>query len=238
MYSAIKENSCGTNSDYQSCSFTNKGCKTSNNTENLGEYWCGKYTDVDYTKLGWYEKQSTPSLDLILKTKVAKNALIFNVGAGATTLIDDLLQHGYSNLIANDISSCALNNIKQRLGEKQNQVQFIVDDLVNPTKLNKLPKVDVWNDRAVLHFFIDEKDQDPYFRLLKGKLNNKGFVILAEFNLEGAATCSGLPVKRYSAQMLQEKLGKEFTLITNFDYDYTMPSGAIRKYVYTLFQRK
>ena len=221
-----------------SCSITDKGCRTTvNPNENLGEYWCGKYTDVDYKKLGWYEEESKPSLDLIEACNLPKNAVIFNVGAGATTLIDSLLAKGYTNLIANDISSCALNNIKKRIGEKQSKVQFIVDDLVHPTELNDLPKVDLWNDRAVLHFFTDEKDQKAYFDLLHQKVKKGGFVILSEFNLQGATECSGLPVKRYDAKMLQEKLGNEYRLLQQFDYDYTMPSGEIRKYIYTLFQR-
>ena len=230
-------NSCNTTPEKTSCSITDTGCKTTNNTDNLGEYWCGKYTDVDYKKLGWYEEISSPTLKLIEKTNLKKDAIIFSVGAGSTTLIDTLLDKDYSNLIANDISSCALNNIKKRIGEKQNNVQFIVDDLVNPSILNKLPKVDLWNDRAVLHFFIEKNDQDSYFKLLKDKVKKNGFVILAEFNLQGATKCSGLPVKRYNTQMLQKKLGNDFKLIDNFDYDYTMPSGEIRKYVYTLFKR-
>ena len=231
-------NSCSSNTEQTSCSITDKGCSTSSDkTNNLAEYWCEKYTDVDYKKLGWYEKEAKPTIDLIAKTKVSKNAVIFNVGAGSTTLIDDLLAKGYSNLIANDISSCALNNIKKRIGDKQNQVKFITDDLVNPTTLNKLPQIDVWNDRAVLHFFTEEKDQNTYFKLLKEKVKKNGFVILAEFNLQGATKCSGLDVKRYDAQMLQEKLGADFALLENFDYDYTMPNGENRKYVYTLFKR-
>ena len=231
--------SCNTNEKKQtSCSTIDVGCKTSNNTENLGEYWCGKYTNVDYKKLGWYEQESTPSLALIQKANPKKNATIFTAGAGSTTLIDSLVSAGYTNLIANDISSCALKNIKNRLGEKQHQVDFIVDDLVNPTVLNELPQIDIWNDRAVMHFFTEEKDQDAYFNLLKEKVKTKGFVLLAEFNLEGATTCSGLPVRRYSKEMLQEQLGIDFNLIESFNYDYTMPNGEIRKYIYALFQRR
>ena len=62
-------------------------------------------------------------------------------------------------------------------------------------------------------------------------------IILAEYNLDSADKCSGLPVHRYNAALLQEKLGEEFNLITSFDYEYTMPSGDLRTYVYTLFQR-
>ncbi len=228
--------SCQTNKE-SSCSITDKGCKTSNSTENLAEYWCGKYTDVDYKTLGWYEEEATPSIDLILETNVAKNAVIFSVGAGSTTLIDSLLDKGYTNLIANDISSCALKNIKKRIGEEQQKVEFIVDDLVNPTLLNDLQQVDVWNDRAVLHFFTDKKNQDTYFDLLHQKVKKNGFVILSEFNLDGATMCSGLPVKRYDEAMLQNKLGNDYKLLKSFNHDYTMPNGEVRKYVYTLFQR-
>lgn len=230
--------SCNTNKKKStSCSVTDEGCKTSTSTAYLGEYWCAMYTDVDITKLGWYEEESSPSLELIKKTKLPKEAIQFHVGAGSTTLIDSLVDEGYANLIVNDISSCALNKIKSRIGERQDKVQWVVDDLVNPTVLENLPKVDLWNDRAVLHFFTKEKDQDTYFKLLNEKVKEKGFVILSVFNLDGATKCSGLDVKRYNATMLQEKLGKAYQMLESFNHSYTMPNGEDRPYVYALFQR-
>ncbi len=233
------KNTCNSNPEKStSCSLSDEGCKTSTSKDNLGEYWCSMYTDVDITKLGWYEDESTPSLQLIEKSNIAKNALILNVGAGSTTLIDSLLEKGYTNIIANDISSCALNKIKNRVGEKQESVQWVVEDLMNPSELDTISQVHLWNDRAVLHFFVEEKDQDAYFKLLNEKVKKEGFVILAVFNLEGANMCSGLPVKRYNAEMLQEKLGKTYLLKDSFNHMYTMPNGEDRSYVYTLFQRK
>jgi len=224
--------SCGMDDKNSSC------CSNPNEeAKNLGEYWCDIYTDVDISTLGWYEKESKPSLELITQCGLPKNAKMFNPGCGASTLIDSLLALDYSNLIANDISSCALNKIKKRIGTKAEQVQWYVEDLINPNDLLDLPQLDLWHDRAVLHFFIDEKEQNTYFNLLKQKVKNKGFVILATFNLQGATTCSGLPVKRYNTKMLQDKLGINFKLIQNFDYIYTMPNGEVRAYVYTLFQR-
>ncbi|MCF6169173.1 methyltransferase domain-containing protein, partial [Lutibacter sp.] len=187
--------SCNTNKkETTSCNITDEGCKTSNAKEHLGEYWCSMYTDVDITKLGWYEKEATPSLALIKNTKLAKDAKQFHAGAGSTTLIDSLVDEGYTNLIVNDISSCALNKIKHRIRDEQVAVEWVVDDLVNPTKLENMSKVDLWNDRAVLHFFTEEKDQDAYFKLLNEKVKNNGFVILSVFNLNGATKCSGLAV--------------------------------------------
>lgn len=225
----------------ESCSSTNKN-KTCVNSEasetpNKANHWSDVYNDVDITKLGWYEDESTPSLQLIEKCNLAKEDLILNVGSGSTTLIDSLLKNGYTNLIVNDISSKALNKIKDRNVGKDDSVKWIVDDIVNPTELAKIPQVGLWNDRAVLHFFIEEKDQNAYFELLHHKVCKNGYVIIAVFNLEGAKRCSGLPVKRYNEKMLQEKLGAAYKLKDSFNYIYTMPNGDHRNYVYTLFQK-
>lgn len=220
-----------------SCSSKKASCNSIKKDRNIEKHWCDAYTGVDITKLGWYENKSIPTLELIKKSGISKNATILNVGAGATTLIDDLLQKGYTKLIVNDISSCAMENIKARIGNKTENVEFITDDIIHPKYLDKINKVDLWNDRAVLHFFTEEEDQNSYFSLLKQKVKNGGFVILSEFNLQGAKKCSGLDVKRYDSKMLQDKLGKEFQLLEEFDYDYIMPSGNNRKYIYTLFQR-
>jgi SAM-dependent methyltransferase len=200
-------------------------------------HWEKVYSRTAYDKLGWYEKEAAPSLDLIQLCELSKDAKILNVGAGATTFIDDLLKLGYTNLLANDISAPALEVLKNRLNdEHQNNVKFIVDDLTNPKELKKIKDIDVWHDRAVLHFFTDENDQNTYFNLLRKVLNPNGYVIIAVFNLEGALKCSGLDVYRYDAEMLQNKLGKNFKLLKTFNYTYSMPSGDERSYVYILFQ--
>lgn len=222
-----------------SCNIANKkGCKTEEiQIKSNLSHWSDIYKDADISKLGWYENESTPSLKLIEKCNLDKNALILNVGAGSTTLIDSLLEKGYTNLIANDITEEALNKIKRRIGEHKDSVHWVVDDLVNPIALKEISNVDVWNDRAVLHFFIEDIDQDAYFELLHDKVNINGYVILAVFYLEGAQKCSGLPVKRYDTKMLQEKLGQSYILKDSFNYIYTMPNGDERNYVYTLFQK-
>ncbi len=89
-----------------------------------------------------------------------------------------------------------------------------------------------------MHFFQDIVSQDAYFNLLRKLVRKEGYVIIAAFNLDGALKCSGLPVFRYNAMMLQERLGEEFDLKEAFDFTYTMPSGDTREYIYTLFQRK
>ena len=203
---------------------------------NLKEHWNHVYLNKPEENLGWYETDFNPTLKLISKTGLNKSSRIFIVGAGTTMLIETLMAIGYSNLIVTDISEVALNKLKERLGTAD--VEYIIDDLTNPTFLKDMTPVDLWIDRAVLHFFTREEDQDVYFDLLKSSVNRKGLVLFAEFNLRGATVCSGLPVYRYNKEMLSEKLGNNFELTDNFDYTYINPSGRERPYVYALFRKK
>lgn len=204
----------------------------------MKEHWEGVYLNKEVEELGWYEASPEPSLSLIKRCRLHRDAAILNVGAGATTLVDELLQLGFSNIIANDISPSALEELRQRLGaDLSERVRWIVDDLTQAHELADLGAVDLWHDRAVLHFFQDSANQEAYFKLMHKLVKPGGFVIIAAFHLNGAAKCSGLPVFRYNAQMLQEKAGNTFQLLDAFDYTYTQPSGDTREYVYTLFQR-
>ncbi len=200
-------------------------------------YWNQIYSDKEVDKLGWHEENPEPSISLIKKCNINKNSTILNVGAGATTLVDELLKIGYKNLIAADISPISLDKLKKRINKPDSKkVTWIIDDLTNSQELIKLSPVDLWHDRAVLHFFTKKEDIKAYFNLLKKLVKKGGYLIIAVFNLDGASTCSGLPVCRYNDSMLEEMLGDDFKLIEAFDYNYTMPSGDTRKYIYTLFK--
>jgi methyltransferase family protein len=200
------------------------------------QHWDKIFSGKPLAELGWYETDLSPTFKLIDQTNLPTDAHILNVGAGSTTLVDELLARGYTKVLATDISEVALHKLQARLGESR--VEMIIDDLTNPTKLNTLAPVDLWIDRAVLHFFTKEKDQEAYFLLLKKLLKQGSYALLAQFSLQGAEKCSGLPVHRYSEAMLEEKLGDGFLLVESFEYTYTMPSGDTRPYIYTLFRRQ
>jgi len=205
----------------------------------MKDHWNKIYSNTPSESLGWYEENPESSLQLINKCQLNEDSSILNLGTGTSTLIDELLKRGYRNISATDISSQALTELKRRIGpELSGRVNWILDDLTNPSRLTSLDQVDLWHDRAVFHFFTKSEDQDGYFNLLKTLVKKDGFVILAAFNLNGAPRCSGLPVSRYDLPMLQEKLGENFLLKKSFNYTYKMPSGDTREYIYTLFQRK
>ena len=96
------------------------------------EHWNNAYQNNAVEKLGWFEDDPVASVDLIEKCNLSKDALIFNAGAGATTLIALLLEKGYSNILVNDISFLALDKLKNSI-DNNNNVSFIVDDLTNST---------------------------------------------------------------------------------------------------------
>jgi len=204
---------------------------------NYRDHWNTAYTKNPTEKLGWYEDKSIKTLELINRTNLPKNARILNVGVGSSTVIDDLIDEGYTNLIANDLSEKSLHDLKDRLGEKASEVTFLVDDLTAPEKLDKLNEVDLWNDRAVLHFFLSKAEKQAYFNLLRQVVKPKGYVLIAVFALEGAEKCCGLPLQRYDVGMLQNSLGEEFTLQESLNYTFVNPYGGERPYVYALFQR-
>jgi len=201
-------------------------------------HWDQVYHSKEVSKLGWHEDTPLPSINLIEKSGISKNARILQIGAGASTLIDHLFKSGFTNQIATDISSVSLGKLENRLGPNlAKNVEWIVDDVVSPRILPLIEPVDLWHDRAVLHFFNENWEKRAYFNLLLQLVKINGFVIIAVFNLDGAPKCSGLPVSRYNEQMLQEKLGDGFKLIESFNYLFKMPSGDKRPYVYTLFKR-
>ncbi len=203
----------------------------------LKNHWDSAYEANDISKLGWYEEFPEPSLQLIQNCDLSKNARVLNVGVGTSTLIDELVNQGYKNIIASDISGTAIDKLRTRLGSKKDTIEWIIDDITNPTHLSKIEPVDLWHDRAVLHFFTKKKEQNAYFSLLKKLVKLNGYVLIATFNKDGATMCSGLPVHRYDKDMLLEKLGVNFKLIKYFNFTYSMPSGDTRPYIYALFKR-
>ena len=183
--------------------------------DTIKEHWDKVYSSNDTKKLGWYEEIPGPSIKLLTKCNLDKDAAIFDVGAGATTLIDYLI------------------------GKKKSlSVNWIVDDLTRPKDINQLKDFALWHDRAVLHFLVEESWQQTYFSTLKRIVQKGGYVIIAAFSIGGAKKCNGLDVVNYDRNMLSEKLGNEFELIEAFDYIYHMPSGNTRPFIYTLFQKK
>ena len=202
------------------------------------KHWDNAYESNSITELGWYEDNPKPSIELIEKCKLSKDSMIFHAGAGSSLLIGLLLEKGYANICVNDISFSAINNLRALIGSSDG-LTFVVDDLTNPKELCDIEQVDLWHDRAVLHFFVQDYQQEAYFNLLKSKVRGGGYAIFSEFAIDGAKKCCGLDILNYSDKMLKDRLGDEFKLLESFNHLYSHPSnGNTRKYIYSLFRRR
>jgi len=216
----------------------NKSCCGSSNSVDqlieLKDHWNQAYLNSPESQLGWFEQDFEPTFRLLDQCELNPVDACLLVGSGSSRLPDQMLKRGFSQLWVTDISEVAIQEVKDRLGEKLN---YRVGDILLQETVSDIPKVQLWFDRAVLHFFTEKKDQENYFSHLKEKVKIGSYVILAEFSLSGSEKCSGLPVFRYDEKMYEERLGNEFKLVDSFAYTYVMPSGEERPYCYALFKR-
>ncbi len=102
-----------------------------------------------------------------------------------------------------DLSEAALAAAKARIGDKKDQVTWIVCDV---TIWEPVATYDVWHDRAAFHFLTDPADQTAYIARLRRALRPGGHAIIGTFALDGPEKCSGLPVIRYSAERFSARL--------------------------------
>src|SRR3546814_14086389 len=80
------------------------------------EHWNSIYTSKSSDRVSWFQTHAKLSLQLINETGVLADASIIDVGGGASTLFDDLLDSGFSQITVLDLSAVALVAAQQRLG--------------------------------------------------------------------------------------------------------------------------
>lgn len=193
-------------------------------------HWEDVYRHKASDEVSWYQPHADVSLDLIRSVAPSPGAHILDVGAGASTLVDDLLAAGLGRLSVLDISEAALDIARHRLGPAASQVNWLVSDVTQAA----LPaqSVDVWHDRAVFHFLIDPADRAAYVAQVRRAVRPGGHVIVATFGPQGPSSCSGLPVARYSPNELHSQFGEAFELKRHVEEEHRTPGGAVQHFVY------
>ncbi len=198
------------------------------------EHWEAVYETKQPNQVSWYQQTPQHSLDLITAMVPDTEAAIIDVGAGASTLVDELYAAGYHNLTALDISARALAVAHARMGHSAEHVTWLQADVLTAD----LPAAafDVWHDRAAFHFLTSTTDRDRYVEIVRRSLRPGGVAIIATFAENGPATCSGLPVTRYSAQELVHTFGPWFRLRSAEPEEHITPSGGMQAFVYTVLE--
>jgi hypothetical protein len=197
-------------------------------------HWQRVYGEKAETNVSWYQATPARSLASVGKISPSLAASIIDIGGGASTLFDGLLEVGYTDITVLDIAAAALEKSKTRLGARAARITWIAADI---TSWSPERTWDVWHDRAVFHFLTTPEKQARYLNALERGTKAGSYVIISTFALDGPERCSGLPVQRYSAQTLALRLGEQFTMITHENEAHLTPWGAIQDFTCAIFVR-
>jgi len=202
---------------------------------NHNKHWEQIYSSNQTEALGWYTHHLQTSLSWIQELDLDANAPIIDVGGGASTLVDDLLEADHRSITVVDISDKALSLARARLGGKAKLVKWLEGNITSldlPTQYYEL-----WHDRAVFHFLTEAGQQDKYRDRLLSALKPGGHLIIGTFTTEAPPKCSGLPVQRYNQEQLANILGKEFELNRHNKELHITPGGVEQMYLYCRFRK-
>lgn len=194
------------------------------------QHWEAVYSTKSSDAVSWYQPHADRSLRLIQATGLGPLAKVIDVGGGASTLVDDLLAHGYQDVTVMDLSAAALAVARARQAPMEARVQWRVADVT--TAALPAHTFDVWHDRAVFHFLTRAEDRQAYVAQVLRSVKPGGHVIVATFADDGPLQCSGLPVMRYAPEALHAEFGQPFTLVAHQREAHTTPFGTVQQFVY------
>ena len=164
-------------------------------------------------------------------------AAIIDVGTGASSLVDQLLDRGFTDLTVLDLSAGALDDVAARLGDRARQVCFVVHDVLTWEPHRHF---DLWHDRAVFHFLIDAADQQRYVQLAATAVRSGGHLVIATFAEDGPTECSGMAVSRYSAEQLGAmfSFSPSFNLVDHERERHVTPRGIVQPFTWVVLRHR
>jgi trans-aconitate methyltransferase len=199
------------------------------------QHWNSVFRTKAERDLSWFEGLPQTSIRLLEAAGLSADTCVIDVGGGDSHLIDHLLARGLDCLAVLDVSDAALARAKERLGAANAAIPiWLAADVAGEWSIKPM---DIWHDRAVFHFLTERYDRDRYrFHLLE-TLKPGGQAIVAAFAPDGPATCSGLPVVRYSQEGLAAELAPELSLVEAVPHTHTTPRGSTQSFLYCRFRR-
>lgn len=201
---------------------------------NTRTHWQEVYSKKASTEVSWYQAEPAKSLEWIQRVAPDPATRILDVGAGASVLVDRLLERGYRRPAVLDVAPTALAEVQQRLGERAPLVEWFTGDVL---ELDARHAFDLWHDRAVLHFLREPEQQRRYAEVLRRTLRPGGHALISTFAVGGPTRCSGLEVVQHDGSTVGELLGSEFTLVREETELHRTPGGGTQLFQYCLFAR-
>jgi len=199
-------------------------------TMGRAEHWEHVYQTKGPDQVSWFQAEAHLSRQLIETLAPARSHSIIDIGAGASTLVDGLLDAGYGALTVLDLSPAALRVARARLSSRATRVEWLAADVLEASL--PVQAFDVWHDRAVFHFLTGAADRRRYVEQVLCAVRPGGLVIVATFAEDGPTRCSGLDVARYSPAQLHAEFGTPFALLESHREVHTTPSGATQAFTY------
>ena len=199
------------------------------------EHWENVFATKAEDEVSWFQEYPKTSVEFFELFNLPLDANIIDIGGGDSHLVDVFLAKGYKNIYVLDISANALERAKQRLGDKANNVHWIVSDV---TEFKPEVKFDFWHDRAAFHFLTTEDKVDKYVTIAENNIKQNGYLILGTFSENGPKKCSGLEIKQYSEASMSYRLENAFDRIKCITEEHQTPFNTTQNFLFCSFQKK
>jgi len=197
-------------------------------------HWDRVYSSKRPDQVSWYQGRPDTSLRLLVEA-VHPAAAVIDVGAGASTLADELLDRGFTDVTVLDVSAAALECTQTRLAGRQPTAAVIIADLLawQPER-----QYDAWHDRAVFHFLVEPSDRHRYVSTALRTVRSGGHLVLGAFAEDGPTQCSGLPTARYDTEELAAQFSAGFELVHAERDEHQTPGGVTQSFTWVVLTRK
>jgi SAM-dependent methyltransferase len=196
---------------------------------NRAAHWNTVYDTKGEDGVSWYQSVPKVTLELLDTLRIGRAASIIDLGGGASVVVDHLLARDFTDVSVLDVSKVALDNTKVRLGPAAERVHWLHRDIFEWVPERRF---DLWHDRAVFHFLIDEDEREAYLNVLRSGIAPGGRVVVATFDAHGPTHCSGLPVVRYGATELAQVFAPHFDLIDTRSEEHLTPAGLVQPFTW------
>lgn len=200
--------------------------------EDKQQYWDAIYRTKQPNEVSWTQEKPATSLDFIHSFHIPRDAAIIDVGGGDSRLVDYLLDEGFQNITVLDISQEALTRAQKRLGDKAGKIKWVVSDV---TAFEPDTKYDVWHDRATFHFLTTPEQVHKYIQIADQHV--KGYMTIGTFSDCGPDKCSGLPIRKYTEELLQRELVDKFDKIRCVTEDHVTPFNTKQNFLFCSFKK-
>lgn len=197
-------------------------------------HWERVYQQKALTESSWYEANPAMSLELIRQQQLPSGASIIDIGGGDAVLAAHLLDSGCRDISVLDISPSAIARAKKRLGSAAEKIRWIVSDILS---FRPERSYQCWHDRATFHFLTTDEEVRRYLDTVTAALLPGGTLIIGTFSENGPPSCSGLPVRRYTAEEMKSLFAGHFTMLSHLITQHYTPAGQKQEFLFCVFKK-